>query len=284
MGKHYVPQEYLRAFAEHSDPDQIWMFDKASKAWRRAAIAKVAQERDYYPADVEEKLNKQVEVPANLALKQLRDREVFTSQDRAALGNYIAVMTMRVPRKRRRGYELLPEVLESTIADARELFTDLAQRTNPAALPKYLEQIEIARKKFATAPPPETQQEIENPWPSTENLNAIHGMVWRFVTPARTDLQFITSDNPAFFFDFYGVGTPDSELTFPVAPDLCLLGSNQGIPGSTLHVTGTRAVVFEANRRIAVGAERFIFHSREASWIGTLARHKDQSRLNRIKW
>ncbi len=85
MGKHYVPQEYLRGFATPDDPDQIWMFDKATKQWSRAAIDKVAQQRDYFTPEVEARLTAEVENPANISLKKLRGDNAFSDSDRQAL-------------------------------------------------------------------------------------------------------------------------------------------------------------------------------------------------------
>jgi hypothetical protein len=280
MGKHYVPQEYLRGFGDLADREQIWMFDKRSGEWSRAAIAKVAQQRDYFSPSVEELLNKEIEAPGHIALKRVRKKEPFTPNDRVALGNYIAVTVMRVPKKRRRGQELVPEVLKAVVQDAREEFAKLAA-ADPEKQARYLEQIEAAYQKFAATPPADVIEEIEKPWPSQEMVDAVHRMAWRFVIAPRSD-DYLTSDNPAFYFDAYGVGSAESELTFPISPTLCLIGSFQGQPGTTHTVQGTRPIVMEVNRRMTVGAERFVFHHRRVAWLHTLLRHRDQTALRII--
>jgi hypothetical protein len=48
MGSHYVPQEYLRGFADPESPGMIWMYDRRSGAFKLVPILTVAQERGYY--------------------------------------------------------------------------------------------------------------------------------------------------------------------------------------------------------------------------------------------
>lgn len=72
MGKHYVPQYYLRGFSLPDDPSLIWMYDKYTGRATLAAIDKVAQQRDFYTDDVEEWLTEEIERPANMALDKIR--------------------------------------------------------------------------------------------------------------------------------------------------------------------------------------------------------------------
>ena len=44
MGKHYVPQKYLRGFSDPKDPSAIWMYDKKAARFTHASVEKVAQE------------------------------------------------------------------------------------------------------------------------------------------------------------------------------------------------------------------------------------------------
>jgi hypothetical protein len=95
------------------------MFDKQSGQWSHAAISRVAQERGYYPPDVEVALERYVEAPGHVALKALRAGTVLSPDQRDDLLVYVPVMLMRVPRKRRKGREAVPEVLESTMSRFR---------------------------------------------------------------------------------------------------------------------------------------------------------------------
>jgi hypothetical protein len=143
-------------------------------------------------------------------------------------------------------------------------------------------ELEEFRKRAVDNPPAEVIDQINSPRPSRKVLEAIHAMSWRIID-AEPDSPFLASDNPAFFFEAYGVGKPESELTFPVASDLALLGSHQGPPYATLIVRTRKFVAREVNRRVAAGAERFCFCCEQMPWIATLA-DKKRPYLSSIRW
>jgi hypothetical protein len=57
MGHHYVPQKYLRGFAELGNDDAIWMYDKKLRKFTNPGIKSVAQEAGFYSEEVEQQLN-----------------------------------------------------------------------------------------------------------------------------------------------------------------------------------------------------------------------------------
>jgi hypothetical protein len=144
---------------------------------------------------------------------------------------------------------MVPEALGRVIADLREQI--VAAIADPARLAHLLTQLEEAHDKYAVEPPSNVIERIRSPWPSDEVFGAVESMTWRLVLPpANTPhglARFITSDNPAFYFDAYGVGRPESELAIPLASDLALLGSWQGSPGATVGVRAKSALVKEVN-------------------------------------
>jgi hypothetical protein len=282
MGKHYVPQEYLRGFATSDDPDQIWMFDKVTARWSRAAIDKVAQERDYFTPEVEARLTAEVESPANIALKKLRRDNALSDADRRALAVYIAVMIKRVPGRRRKASALIPGALESTVAELRRDVTEAIPEDDPRRIHLF-EEIDRAERNLRENTPPEVLRQITDPWISREMLAAIDRMVWRFVLRPGSASRFITSDNPAYYFEAYGVGTEHAELTFSISSKLALIGNHQGTARSTMLVRVPKEWIKEINRRVASGAERFVFSAHRASWIETLALRRDPY-LSRIVW
>ena len=100
---------------------------------------------------------------------------------------------------------------------------------------------------------------------------------------ATTTDRFVTSDNPAFFFEGLGLGSPDSELTFPLSPELALLADWQGTPFSTSVFGAKPGLVREVNRRVVSGAERFIFSHAPQPWLPKVA-GKGNPYLSRIQW
>lgn len=245
------------------------MFDKVRCQWSHAAIDKVAQERDYYPPDVEERLAKEVELPGHQALDCLRSHKPLSQVNRDAFAYYLGVFVMRVPTKRRKGHALIPEVLGSTMAEAREEVARIATEENAIRVKEWLAVVDKLEQQYRVQPPANVIAQINSPWPSAQVVEAIRRMTWRIVD-IPSDHFLLTTDNPAFFFDGYGLGTEKSELTFAVSSNQALLGSYQGPPETTMFLKPKTALIKEINRRLASGAERFVFASRRTTWIETV--------------
>jgi hypothetical protein len=124
MGCHYVPREYLRGFECKDAPGLIWMYDTLQKEFRQVPIKAAAQKPDFYDKATERWLSSVVEGPGHAALGRLRRRGRLSQQDREALAAYMAVMLMRVPRRRRKSSELFPGVVEDVAAQVRLAIED----------------------------------------------------------------------------------------------------------------------------------------------------------------
>lgn len=282
MGKHYVPQEYLRGFASSDERVAVWMFDKLRGCWSDAAIKQVAQERDYYPADVEARLRDDVEGPGHRALNALRAGQQLSAEQRGHLAYYIAVLVMRGPRKRRKATDLVPRAVESAVGNARSALEELRTDANHERIERLLQQVQQIEVKYEATAASTLQEQIESPWPSAQIVSAVAGMTWRLTTVPK-DRFLITSDSPAFYFDSYGLGSDRAELTFPIDRRVALLGSYQGEAGTAASFIGKAELAKEVNRRVASGAERFIFSPKRESWIETVAL-KPRPYLSRIDW
>jgi hypothetical protein len=282
MGKHYVPQHYLRAFATPADDTQLWMYDKRTATGRVVAIKRAAQQRDYYTPEEEIRLTKEIENPGNAILDRLRRGGTLGAEDRPILARYLAVMMMRVPRKRRTSRALLPSVLDHVVGDARKAIEVLPESPDGRRA-WMLGELARVHAKFEREPPAEVMANVLSPWPSDGVIESLTRMTWRIMEAPPGSFGFLTSDNPAHFFEAYGVGSAESELTFPIAPTRVLLGSHQGPPGQTIKRLAKPSLVKEVNRRIAAGAERFLFTHRAASWIATLA-SRPRPYLSRLVW
>ncbi len=282
MGKHWVPQAYLRAFATAQDPHQIHMFDKRECNWTRAAIKRVAQDSEYFSQETEERLAQEVEAPAHVALTKLRKGEWLTEDEGGDLLSYIAVMIIRVPRHRKLAKRLIPKTISDVFEKNRTELAALQSPANERRILAVLKELERLQPLYAADPEGMLKEELRTPWPSEVIRGAIFSMAWRLVrVPPSSPL--LTSDNPAFFFSGYGLGADEAELTFVIDQSLALLGSRQGAPGSLHELEGKRLLAKEINRRVIVGADRFVFSSFPHSWVGTVAR-KQEPDLNRIIW
>jgi len=74
------------------------------------------------------------------------------------------------------------------------------------------------------------------------------------------------------FYEAYSLGSPESELTFPLSPRCVLHGSYEAGP-TRLAVQPVRSRAVEIiNRRIASGATRSAFCHERADWVLRLIR------------
>src|SRR6266566_4273701 len=267
MGHHFVPQAYLRAFQVPDSPGMIWLYPR-NEVPRLASIKNVAQASDFYHADVEADLNALVEAPANPCLEKLRRGEFIDAEGKYRTSVYIATMLKRVPRSRERGQGLIPKALDETVARLRGQITELAAQraVDPDRLQKWLRNLEAVEKKFRVEPPAAVFDALRIPWPSAEMVNVIRSMRWR-VVPAEPPEMFITSDNPAFFFEAFGLATERAELCLPLSPTRCLHCCHQRIAGGDqAFMSFDRETVREMNRRIASAATSIVMAKEKQPW------------------
>jgi hypothetical protein len=284
MGKHYVPQRYLQGFKDKSTADEIWMYDKKEQVYKRVRIRNVAQSPDFYTQEVENLLTRAIENPGNAAMDKIKAGAQLDEQDRAALTSYIGTTIRRVPRARKNAYErTIPTALADTIARARENLRAEAEAGNLDAqqLQDTMAEVDRVEAKFREEPPSEVVELVSTPWPFESTLTAIYSMNWRLFRAEGPNF-FLTSDNPAYFFDGCGLGSKDVELTFPVCTELALHLSWAPDPHTGIGVAHDR-IVKEFNRRLAYGADRFIFYHQSANWILDVAK-STYDQLKRIGW
>ena len=284
MGHHYLPQQYLRGFEAADEPGAIWSYDKVTRRFARITIKVVAQEAEFYDADVEKELNESVEGPAHASMAKVRRQEPFSLEDRLRLAVYAATMIMRVPHRRRKAFELIPSALATTMDEMRGRIAEWSRSPNAdqSLVARRLGDVDRLQEEFLRRPPADVVDRIRSPWPSQQLVGLLHGMTWRIVgaDPAN---RFLTSDNPAYFFEAFGLGKPEAEFTFPLASDLALLASWQGPREGFIVVQAKPRLVKEVNRRVASGAERFVFYHQRQDWVGMLA-DKVSPYLSRIQW
>ena len=281
MGQHYVQQSYLRCFGTPEDPDKIWMYNKSSKEFKRLPIKNVAQSSGFYSEEDERALSEKIEGPAQGPLEQLRNGQRLQVQGRLAVTVYLESMIKRVPHTRKKMLGMAPKEKTKLLAELRENPELLAPRFNltSAELLRVMEQWE---QKFDSKPLSIKDDIIRRQWFSLDVINCIFSMTWRVVQADESN-RFLTSDNPVFFGQGYGLKKSYGEFSFPLSSDVSLHGSWQGSRGGLIFVQATPAQVKEINRRVVFGAERLVFYHKKACWVSVVA-EKRQPRLNRIEW
>lgn len=282
MGHHYVPQKLLRHFAVPGQPKMIWMYDKKSCASKRISIKSAAQEPEFYREDVEKNLASTIESPANLVMDKLLRKDLLTDAERETLSVYIAIMITRGPRYRRNASATMPKALAKTVDDAKREIHELAEKEDspPEKLERWLAEIDRVHQRIAEKPPPDVVDRIRTPWASDRMISSIQQMDWHVISTGPE--TFVTGDTPVHFFESMGIGKLGSEFTFPLSPNMALLGQFQNGPGTlTFHDT-KRKLVKEVNRRMISHAERFVFSHIDHDWITSISRKVPQ--LNRLAW
>lgn len=284
MGQHYIPQRYLRGFQCPERTGMVWAFDKQLQTAKQLPIKNVAQERGFYDQDVEDSLNRDVELPGYAVIEKVCRGETINEAERKYLTYYIGTMLRRVPHARARAESFVPQIIEQSTENAKALFIAAAAagELDPETLAARLAEVEEAREKFLMEPPDEARKSCKTAWPFLSWLHAIHGMYWRVLRVSAGRSRFLTSDNPAHFFEAYGLGHDECEVIFPLRSDVLLHCSRQRCQQLS-QVDCAEALVKEVNRRVAGGATRFVFYHAEASWVLNAAKNRPEQ-MKRIYW
>jgi hypothetical protein len=263
MGHHYLPQFYLRGFA---DGNTVWVHDRKDRRSFPSQPKAIANENRLYSEELEQHLANEVEEPANSAIKTLRDRQSLTSDQRIALAHYIVSLWKRVPGGRSRVYASVPDIAESV---RQELHTQLDAAT---VLSPELELLAAARKsqvseiieKFKEDPPAELWHQNLARESSPGVVEALLSMQWRVLVSEKN--EYLTSDNPVFFFQHEGIGRPSSELTLPLSSSVLIWASRQQSSGP-FYLPASRPAIRALNRRVVFNSTRYVFSNRSEPWM-----------------
>ena len=263
MGHHYLPQFYLRGF---SDGNTIWVHDRLESRTFGSQPKTVANETKMYTAELEQYLANVVEDPAKPAIERVRGRLPLTEAERGYLANYVVALWKRVPEGRTRVAERMPEVA----ADVRmnlheELAAAVADNPSLSALAEARkQQVDRITSAYQSNPQPDVWQQSLAEASSARVTDSLLSMEWRFLCSDQA--QFITCDNPVFFFSHEGIGRPTSELTIPFSSTIALWANRRSMTAPP-HLRATPAIVREINRRTASNATRFVYSERNEKWM-----------------
>lgn len=263
MGHHYVPQFYLRGFANNN---AIWVHDHLEARTFVSQPKTIANESNMYTEELEQYLANSVEEPAKPAIENIRERKPLTEAERNALARYVIALWKRVPEGRARAAARLPNVVASVRDDLHEGLA-AAAAANPS-----LSALAEARKAdvdriisiYESDPPPDIWHDSLAQDRSPRVVDGLISMEWRFLYSE--ELQFIACDNPVFFFSHEGIGRPTSELTIPFSSTVALW-ANRRPKNGPVYVQATPVTVRELNRRSASNATRFVYSERNEPWI-----------------
>jgi hypothetical protein len=150
-------------------------------------------------------------------------------------------------------------------------------------LERRMQEVADFEERAKHKPPDAVVQIMNSPWPFQSALVAIRSMNWRMFRSTGPS-YFLTSDNPAFYFEDRGLGHPECEMILPLCSDIILHCGWQRGDDDGLARPHKQQLVKEFNRRQAYGAKQFLFYHEDAAWIDSVAQIDDTRKLNRINW
>jgi hypothetical protein len=279
MGKHYIPQFYLKGFSEGPASPFIWTYWQGTGRKFRPNIRKIAQENDYFTDKTERFLAQIIEGPTKSVLEKIKNYEAISPKDKKTLSDFMSVLIKSVPHGRNHAIRTFIENFDNIFDDiCSQLLSQIDE--NPAKreiVKKRIEQVKTIQK--------ENRIEAKDIWenfipPSNDSVvsDIINIMTWLFLVSKEP--TFLTSDNPIFWFESIGVGKPHSEISFPISPQVTLWATWRGDINDGYVLISDR-IVHEINRRTIDFAQNFIFSSIPEEWISK-AVNKSRHKLNLI--
>ncbi len=273
MGKHFIPQFYLKGFTDIKIPSSIWVYEKGGQRIFNTSPKNIAHGKRFYPDETELYLSNEIESPSNPVLNKIRERKAITQKDKVSLSNYITVMLKRVPYAKERLKTAAPKVSEELEKDIDAEF-EKRRKKNPSKT----RELEKRRREAKGILNRISGESLEDVWldvipqemtPKISRL--LSQMTWRFFICEEPN-SFLSCDNPVFFHESIGMAKEHSELTFPISSHIVLWVTWWGQDGE--YINATNLIIKEINRRMASNATRFIYFNKKRDWVVTLANKK----------
>jgi hypothetical protein len=280
MGDHYIPEYYLKGFTSLMD-NMLWVFEKGGSLKFKSGVSNIGHEINYYSAEVEQYLANEIEGPANTVINKIRERGHLQESDKEKLATYMVVMLKRVPQSKICMKEMAPDVAkkqqEQWDAEISKLIAE--DSTKADLLNKRREEIRVNLDIYSKDPPKDFWLSLIPPERTPNIVNVLNKMTWHFLTcdnfPA-----FLTCDNPVFYFQWLGIGKPESEVTFPISSNIVLWATWRKDLKQWYSQIKSQAIR-EINRRTVSNAMRFVYHEKDEYWIPKLI-NKARHQFNRL--
>lgn len=273
MGKHYVPQFYLKGFSETENSPYIWTYDKNSRRSFRTNIRNIAQETNFYSDDTEAFLANKIETPTKEVIEKIKNHLPISIDDKEILAKFMSVLVKRVPASLKRARQMYPELSEQ-VYDELEKEIEQLKVSNPDKQEIIEQRQEEIRQIRENDPndPKDIWEMILRPEMTPAMSHALTNMTWVFWYHHKKSV-FLTSDNPVFYFTWMGIGKRNSEVSFPITSKITLWATWRTDLKEKYHRVKERTI-HEINRRTVSVASRHVFFSNNEQWIINLANKK----------
>ena len=288
---HYIPQCYLKGFARHADRPQLFVIDFKSRNSFRASTEKIAAKRDFHtieaegvaPDEFENKLSG-FETELSQALEKIsRARSIMSFDERALLFNLVALLAVKNP-SHRESFRLAHEQMMKRIlllatatrerweAQIRHMKADgsIESDSNPdyEEMRKFVE-----RDAYSIHLRPGRHLQLEM-GVYDKILPLIFNRKWVLLRAPSSGTGFLTSDHPVCIswsdparrsqWHGPGLGSPRSELLFPITNDLAMIGAfevkeNERDADERLIAQVNGCIIAHAERQIYARDKDFIY-------------------------
>ena len=243
--QHTNPKARLKLWEAPELAGHIWCYRKLTGQGRciyRQTIASATVLRSIWTEGDEERLNNEVEQPAEAGLAQLVGVEAsgLANRERRAVAKYLVSLF-------RRGWQELAAQPQRVLPEVRRLTAKIDAVSRLSA--KAKQATKAALEDQSKCPP-------GAPFPIDEVSDVLSAMRWTVLQC--TSPSFVTGDSPVQIVPHVIVDRA-CEVILALSPERALV-CDWGIPQPwTASRTATAAEILEVNRRTALGAECFVY-------------------------
>ena len=253
---HYIPKYYLNGFC-NSD-NIIYCYDLDNDTIRESTVNDVAFINNFYSNEVEEKLNREIEIPANVVLDQIKKKTLPNSEEKTILAKYMIKMLQRVPTGWERAKKAIPQVFDKVAPDFDREVAALIKKFphKRLKLEQEWEETKQQQIRWKNNPPQDLWHTLLKNEEMMKSTHVLSRLNWTFYVSEQPN--FITSDNPVFYTRLIGLNNARSEVNFPISSHILLHASYLAEPSNFYEAS--KDTIVRANERTVKSANRYIFH------------------------
>lgn len=274
--QHYVPRFYLNYFIDREmKPKQnpyLWVFEKNNQKPFRKSPKNIGFESyfysfeptDHYPHEIENRLA-EIESEVKVLFKEIINGklEIKDIKKRYLFSKFISFMCYRTIKAKEVFKTLAQNTVKSKLINQIQLDGGIEEYLRNHDKDWDADEFLKSFNDIKIIPPKELYLELM--------LQAAKQMIpllairnWLFIKPSTNNRFFVTSDHPVLLYDrnidnryfMPGIAEKNTDIIFPISPQICFYGSFYVNEGITL--ASEEEVVF-INNLIASTCRKYVF-------------------------
>jgi hypothetical protein len=303
---HFLPQFYLKNFADPNTDERIWRYPKEGGKPVAAGARDFGLEKDYHTltrpdgtrdSDSIETMFATLEGEWAPVVRKILANEPISETEREIVITFAGAMLVRVPRQRDHIGATMGEMAKRVLqmdAFHKESFHKDFRRfqeetgDTSGVDPEAVRQAYLS-EPFAVKTNPQVALRMSL-WSMDTVVNCLMHMSWVFVR-RNGRFRFITCDAPVFCVDptlppnaWHGAGlmSADMEVTLPLSPEVVAFGSHH--PKRRTGINASPSMVRRLNQMRVDAAYRYIFADENSEALERfIIRNNDPTQPVRIK-